>query len=127
MRVDVVHAGGVPTGTTGFENRDRKFDFSVTVRRQFGDLKRSHARSVVRCTFLREAKEPVVKVEDAASGPGAAFIVLDQRALWVFGPWASQFIGEIESQRVVLVRCGTGKQPPAIVEAHERRIGKLAF
>src|SRR6185369_2681164 len=119
VRVDVVHSFCVPAVTTGFENGDVQLDFDVVIFRQICDLKGPHTRAVLWRAVLGKAKEAITKLQNASGGTRAALIVLNQRALRMLGPWASQVIGEIESQHVVLVWSGTCKQPPAIIEAND--------
>src|SRR5690348_11894463 len=110
-----MHSVGVPTVAGGFENWTMTdLDFGVSARRQFENLESSHGAAVARHAVLREAEEFVVKLQDAARGTRAAWIVSDDRAPRMFGPWTRQFVCGVKMQRVVLVGCGTGKQPPAI-------------
>ncbi len=89
MGVDVVHSFGVPAVASGFKNRDAKFDLGVIIFRQICDLKGSHTRAVLWCAVLGKAKETVAKFQDASGWTRAALVILDQRTLWMFGPWTS--------------------------------------
>src|SRR6185369_16228002 len=123
VRVDVVHAGGVPAGASSFQNRTMtNLDFSIIRRRQFEDLESPHGTTVARPAILCEAKEFVVELQDASGGAGAALIFSYYRTARMFEPWAKQLGGGIKMERVVLVGRRTGKQPPPIVVVDDRRI-----
>src|SRR5215213_9235332 len=81
VRVDVVHSRCVPTTASGFQDLDMKLDFGVSVFGQVRDLKPSHARAVLRRAVLRETKQSIIKLQDAAGGTGTAVVIADQRAL----------------------------------------------
>src|SRR6185369_17229550 len=123
-----MHAAGVPAVAGGFQNWTMTgFDFSVSGSSQFADFESPDATAVARCAILREAKEFVVKLQDSTSRPSALLVAVDDRTSGVFHPWASQFGCEIQPECIVLIRCGTGKQPPEIVAVKDRRIGELSF
>src|SRR5215213_7179604 len=103
------------------------FNFVVSSWSQLTDFESPDAASVLWYAVLGKTKKFVVELEDAPGWTCAAFVAVDDRTLRVFLPWTSQRGGEVESECVVLIRCGTGKHPPAIVEAKDCRIGELTF
>ena len=88
MRVDVVHSFGVPTVTTGFQNRDMKLYFGVIICCQSCDLKGSDTGAVLWCAVLGKTEEAITKLQDPSGGTCAAHVVSDQRALRMLVPWA---------------------------------------
>src|ERR1043165_3538192 len=121
----MMHAVSVPAVAGRFENWTMTdLDFSVTARRQFENLESPDATAVTRHAVLREAKEFVVELQDATGGTRAALVVSDEWAARMFEPWTKQLRRGVKMKRVVLVRRGTGKQPPAIGVMDNRWVGE---
>ena len=103
------------------------FNFGVSCWSQRRDFESPDAASVLRHAVLGEAKKFLVKLEDAPCRTCAPFVAVDDRALRVFGPWTSQRGCVEEPECIVLIRGGTRKHPPAIIETKDCRIGELTF
>src|SRR5579859_4729453 len=124
MRVNVMHAGSVPAVAFGHEHwRFRHFMLFVCCRSELSNLKGAHLFAVDGVTVLGKAEKPPIVVDYAASGAGNALVAGNDGAGRMLGPVGSWIVGGIERERVMLVWCGTGKQPPFAVAEKDGRIG----
>src|SRR5947209_20042850 len=100
MRVDVVHAGAVPSvaANRSEHGRFREFVLFVSGRGQVSNGKGANLLAVNGNTVLGEADRLVIKDEHSSSGPRDAFVAGDQRAGRMFSPGGNGIGGEIEAQ-----------------------------
>src|SRR5215210_1953475 len=103
MWIDVVHPHAVPAGA-GRPQNDAPLLFAVLLRRELGDLEGADLRSVVRMAVLREPGDGAALHQHPAGRPRPLAIVPHDRAAGMPGPRPAELGGEIELQRVVLVR-----------------------
>src|SRR5947209_8822132 len=125
MRVDVVHAGAVPSvaANRSEHGRFREFVLFVSGRGQVSNGKGANLLAVNGNTVLGKAKRLVIVDQYSSSGTRDAFVAGDQRARGVLGPGGDGIGSEIEAQRIMLVRGGAGEEPPFSIEKEDGRIG----
>src|SRR5215213_2426595 len=120
MRVDVMHSRCVPAVPGGGQDWTWiSLGFDVSVGSQLRDLESPDTVSILPTAVLCKPEYAVIELENSARWPGATLVVSDDRALRVFAPWTSEFSSKVKTQCVVLVRCGTGEQPPQTVAAKD--------
>src|SRR5438309_2037979 len=125
MRIDVVHAGGVPAAAGGRQHgRFRSFAFCIYRGGQPGNFESADLPAIDRKTFLGKTEQPAVIREHSASGARDARVAGYERACGVLRPDGSCAGGRetgsgIQSQRVMLPRVGAGEEPPMVAEAED--------
>src|SRR4249919_3153525 len=103
MRVNVVHAFGVPASPRGLEHRAFwHFALGITCGCQRHDLKGTDLLAIKRSIILRVAYDAVAKHCHPSTRAGAMRVGLNERIQGMRPPRPEERVSIVEAQRIVL-------------------------